>query len=112
VWLMPSNAIGVGWFPSTINLSEVVAADVDGDGHEEFLLANMENGWTGLLKWDGAALNARFFSESPLNGSAGSWIRSVYLFVAADVDGDHHVDFLIANNRNGWTGVLKWEPPA
>ena len=33
-----------------------VAADVDGGGHQEILIANNSNGYIGLLKWNGSAL--------------------------------------------------------
>ena len=89
-----------------------IAADVDGDGRIEVVIANMADGWTGLLKWDGAALALVWASASPLGGPAGNWKRGRESFIAADVDGDGQVEIVIASSTDGWTGVLKWDGTA
>lgn len=104
-----SNVRGFQWFAGATAL---VGADMDGDGSVEIFVGHNPIGWTALLKWDGTALQALEFSPSPLNGSAGRWRRGPDFFVPADLDGDKRMEMLVANNQNGWTGVLKWEQPA
>ena len=54
-----------------------------------------------------------WISPSPIPGPAGThWSRGADTFTAADVDGDHHVELLVANNGNGYTGILKWNGSA
>ena len=90
----------------------LIAADIDGDGQVEIVIASEADGWTGLLKWDGAALVPLWASPSPLVGPAGGWRRGKDSFIAADVDGDGRVEIVIANRSDGWTGVLKWDGAA
>ena len=89
-----------------------VAADLDGDGHVEIVIVNNVDGWTGVLKWDGAELGPAWASPSPLNGPAGSWSRGDDRFVAADLDGDGRVEIVVANGKDGWTGMLRWDGAA
>src|ERR1700760_3871638 len=84
-----------------------LAADVDGDGHKEIMVADNTNHWTGVLKWNGSALETVWAAPSPLSGPPGNWNRVEDLFVAADVDGDGHEEVLVADNGSGWTGLLK-----
>jgi C1A family cysteine protease len=88
------------------------AADVDGDGHAEIVISNNVDGWTGVLKWTGKVLEPIWMIPSPISGPAGTWRRGPDVFTAADVDGDGHVEIVISNNADGWTGVLKWNGKA
>ncbi len=111
VWASPSPLNGsVGNWKR--GRDRFIAADVDGDGRIEVVIANMADGWTGVLKWDGAALALVWASPSPLGGPAGNWKRGRESFIAADVDGDGQVEIVIASNIDGWTGVLKWDGAA
>lgn len=83
------------------------AADVDGDGRVEIVIAG-EFGSTEVLKWSGGALLPMWMSFSPLDGPAGSWRRGPDTFIAADVDHDGAVETVVANNNDGWAGLLKW----
>src|SRR5204863_242528 len=94
VWLAPSPIQGAGAQHWSRGPDLFVAADVDGDGHDEFLIADNQNGWTGVLKWNGAALVPIWLVPSPVQGAGVTWIRGPDLFVAADVDGDGHDEFL------------------
>ena len=111
VWMSPSPLTGPagdwnrGW-------DVFAAADVDGDGQTEIVIANNTDLWTGLLKWDGAALVPVWMSPSPLTGPAGDWNRGWDVFAAADVDGDGRAEIVIANNTDLWTCVLKWNGSA
>ena len=90
-----------------------VAADVDGDGHQEILIANKKNGYIGLLKWNGSALAPVWIGSGRIQGAGMHWSRDAAdLFVAANVDGGTDQEILIANNKNGYIGVLKFKPLA
>ena len=108
VWMSPSplNGPAGGW---NRGIDSFTAADVDGDGEVEIVIANNADDWTGVLKWQGGALVPVWMSPSPLNGPAGGWNRGIDSFTAADVDGDGEVEIVIANNADDWTGVLKWQ---
>jgi len=107
VWVQPIDSLAG---PAFRGSSVFIAADIDKNNKQSILIPNV-NGSTGLFKWNGTALAQGWFAQSPLKGSAGAWSRGATdLFVAADVDGDGHKDFLVANNQNGWIGVLKWDP--
>jgi hypothetical protein len=107
VWMSPSPLSGPAgnW---NRNWDLFIAADVDGDGQVEVVIANNGDLWTGVLKWIGGALAPVWMSPSPLSGPAGDWNRGWDFFIAADVDGDGQVEVVIANNADRWTGVLKW----
>ncbi len=111
VWASPSLLKGPAgdWRRGKDSL---IAADVDGDGQIEIVIASEADGWTGVLKWDGAALVPLWASPSPLVGPAGGWRRGKDSFIAADVDGDGRVEIVIANKSDGWTGLLKWDGAA
>jgi len=111
VWMVPSPITGPAGSWSR-GPDVFVAADVDGDGKVEIVIANNSDGWTGVLKWNGSAMAPVWMIPSPINGPAGSWSRGADNFIAADVDHDGRVEILIANNSNGWTGVLKWNGTA
>jgi hypothetical protein len=96
----------VGWNRSPDDI--FTAADIDGDGKVELIVTNNKDRWTGVLKWNGSALVPIWMSPSPIGG----WNRGTDVFVAADVDGDRKAEILIANNKDGWTGVLKWNGSA
>lgn len=85
------------------------ALDLDGDGSQEIPIVNLRTMWTGVLKWSNGALHVPWASASPIDG----WNRSNSdRFLPADVDGDGRQEIVIANNDDGWTGVLKWESGA
>jgi C1A family cysteine protease len=111
VWMVPSPIKGpAGSWSRGPDI--FTAADVDHDGKVELVIANDSNGWTGVLKWNGSAMAPVWMIPSPIKGPAGSWSRGADIFTAADVDGDGEVEIVIANNANGWTGVLKWNGSA
>jgi hypothetical protein len=109
IWLVASPIYGPAghWSRGSDTL---IAGDVDGDQRVEIVIANDTNGWTGVLKWNGSGLAPVWENPSPVTGPAGSWSRGPDLFVSADVNADGHVETLIANNSNGWTGLLRWVP--
>jgi hypothetical protein len=109
IWMSASPITGPSghWSRGTDTLT---AADVDGDHCVEVFVANDTSGWTGVLKWNGAGLAPVWESASPVTGPAGNWNRGPDGFVSADVNADGHVEILIANNSNGWTGLLRWTP--
>jgi hypothetical protein len=109
IWLGVGRIEGNGmhWSRGTHDL--FVAADVDGDGLTEILVANNDNGFIGLLKWNGTALAPVWIDVGRLEGIGMHWSRDgVDSFLAADVDSDGQKEILIANNTNGYLGVLKW----
>jgi hypothetical protein len=55
VWMSPSplNGPAGGW---NRGIDSFTAADVDGDGEVEIVIANNADDWTGVLKWQGGAL--------------------------------------------------------
>jgi hypothetical protein len=85
------------------------AADLDGDHHQEIVVADDKDKWTGVFKWDGEALHTIWGSPSPLKGPAGDWNPGSDLFLVADFDGDGADEVFLANNDDLWTGVLKWQ---
>jgi hypothetical protein len=108
IWASPSPLVGPagGWRRGK---DSFIAADVDGDGRVEIVIANKSDGWTGVLKWNGAALAPIWASSSPLNGPLGNWQRGLLdIFVAADVDHDGLAEAVVASNDDGWAGALKW----
>ena len=106
-WVQPVDSLAG---PAFRGSSVFIAADLDQDNRQSILVPNV-NGWTGMFKWNGTAMAQGWYTHSPLQGSAGDWHRDATdLFVAADVDGDGNTEFLVANNQNGWIGVLKWDP--
>jgi hypothetical protein len=88
------------------------AADLDGDGAVEIVIANNTDLLTGVLKWQDSQLRTIWMSPSPISGMSGSWNRGQDLFTPADIDGDGAVEIVIANDTDLWTGVLKWETPS
>jgi hypothetical protein len=120
VWMSPSplsGTAGVGdWFRSPEDC--LFAADVDGDGHAEVLIANSQwpgAGWTGLLKWQDGALVPVWMTSGPLSSPVGDWRGGG--IVIADVDGDGQDEWVGYLNlvptdpwtEALWTGVLKWQ---
>jgi FG-GAP-like repeat len=103
VWMAANVA------PSPFGGSSVIAADVDGDGADELVVTNNSAGSTGILKWQQGELTLIWWTASPLTGPTGDWIRATDVFLAADVDGDGQVEVVVANNSDGWTGLLKWQ---
>lgn len=98
---------GNAWVRNTNDL--FYAADLDGDGYEEILIACNSSRWTGVLKWQNRALQPIWMSPSPLTSpTAGAWNRGPDTFLAVDLDGDGRKEILVANNQDKWTGVLKW----
>ena len=112
VWIGSGRIEGIGIHWSRDAADRFVAADVDGDGHQEVLVANNNNGYIGMLKWNGSALAPVWIGSGRLSGAGMHWSRADDLFVAADLDGDTHQEILIANNNNGYVGVLKLKPLA
>ena len=108
IWIGSGRIEGVGQHWSRDSADQFVAADMDGDSHEEVLVANNSNGYIGLLKWSGATLAPIWIGSGRLVGTGMHWSRGADQFLAADVDGDSHREILIANNTNGYIGVLKW----
>jgi hypothetical protein len=109
IWMSPSPLKGpAGNWNRGIDL--LTAADVDGDKLVEIVIANNTDNWTGVLKWQGGVLAPIWMSPSPLIGPVGDWNRGNDIFTAADVDGNGHVDIVIANDSTDWTGVLTWNP--
>ena len=111
VWIGSGRIEGTGMHWSRDAADLFVAADMDGDGHQEILIANNNSGYIGLLKWNGSALVPVWIGSGRIQGAGMHWSRDAAdLFVAADADGDGHQEIFIANNRNGYIGVLKLEP--
>lgn len=88
----------------------IVAADLDADGQHECVIYNNDDEWTGVLKWNGLALEPVWMSGSPLVGPAGDWFRGLDLIVAADLDGDGASEIVIYDNDDGWTATFDWNP--
>jgi hypothetical protein len=113
VWIDDVRIEGAGMHWARAAADRFVAADVDGDGHEEVLIVNNANGYVGLLKWNGAALVPVWIDDARIEGPGMHWARAAAdQFVAADVDGDGHEEVLVANNDNGYVGLLKWNGAA
>ncbi len=55
VWMVQGRIDGAGMHWSR-GSDAFAAADVDGDTHEEIVVVNNQNGYIGVLKWDGSAL--------------------------------------------------------
>ncbi len=88
----------VGFRPAS-----VAAADVNGDGKPDVLVANSGNGTVGvLLNGTATGASAPSFS-SQTTFATGSNPRGV---AAADVNGDGKPDLLVANNSGGTVSVL------
>jgi hypothetical protein len=112
VWISPSPLDGTGGGGWNRGEDIFTAADVDGDGRVEIVIANNTDNWTGVLKWDGGALVPVWMSPSPLNGTGGSWNRGTDAFGGVDVDGDGQVEIVVGNYTDNWMGVLKWQSGA
>ena len=113
VWIGSGRIPGAGIHWSRDAADQFVAADMDGDGQQEILIANNKNGYIGLLKWNGSALVLNWIGSGRIEGIGMHWSRDAAdLFVAADVDGDGHQGILIANNKNGYIGLLRWNGSA
>ncbi|MEP7153294.1 MAG: hypothetical protein ABI856_16450 [Nitrospira sp.] len=111
VWIGSGQIPGAGMHWSRDAADQFVAANVDGGKHQEILIANNSNGYLGLLKWNGSALAPVWIGSGRIQGAGMHWSRDAAdQFVSADVDGDGHQEILIANNTNGFIGVLKLEP--
>ena len=94
-----------GWVRSANDRFELTA-DVDGDGRQEILVNNPVDKWTGLFKWEREALHTPWASPSPIDG----WQRSGEdAFFAADIERVGRYDIVIANEGDGWMGVLNWD---
>ena len=85
-------------------LAQSVTGDIDGDGQAEVVEA-----------WDDGS--TRVLAGGTVVWSTTGWIdgwnrRGWDMLFAIDIDGDRLTEIIIANNRNGWTGVLKWSAGA
>jgi Fibronectin type III domain/PASTA domain len=88
-----------------------LAADVDHDGHQEIVIWNNTDGWTGVLKWQAGALVLLWASASPLHGPAGQWNRRASdEFTATVYNGQVAVS--VVHPEDEWHGVLLWEASA
>lgn len=103
-----SCSAAAGWTP---HAPQFVAADVDGDGFQEIVVANNDSGYIGVLKWKGTVLAAVWIDVGRLEGIGMHWSRDAAdsFAAAADVDGDGQQKIVIANSANGYLGVLKWD---
>jgi PASTA domain len=88
-----------------------LAADVDHDGHQEVVIWNNPDGWTGVLKWQAGALVLPWAAPSPLHGPAGQWNRRPSDEFAATAY-NNQVAVSVAHPEDGWHGILLWETNA
>ena len=87
----------------------MILADVDGDGQQEVLIANNNNGAIGILKWSGGNLRPIWIdSDGRLPGVHVHWSRGADDFHAADIDGDGQDEIIVSNAETNTTGILKW----
>jgi len=112
VWIDVGQLDGIGMYWSRDAADSLAAvADVDGDGQQEIVIANSASGNLGVLKWDGVRLAPVCVGAGRLDGNGIHWSRSADdMFVPANCDGDRQDEILVANNRNGFLGVLKLMP--
>lgn len=82
-----------------------IIGDIDGDGHQETVEGTSDSHT--IVRRNGTKL----WESGP--GWIDGWARRPWdIFVAVDATRDGRTDILIANNRDGWTGVLTWRDNA
>ncbi len=80
------------------NPSAVAAADLDGDGHLDLVVANSDDATLTLFQGDGSG---RFVQRRVV--SAGDKPNDIDL---ADIDGDGRIDYAVANHETSYLTVL------
>lgn len=85
----------------------LIAADVDGDGGREILIASGDAEYTGVMKWQANALHVPW----AIHGSIDGWHRRAGdVFPPAaigDLDGDGSEEILIVSEDAQFTGAIK-----
>lgn len=77
-----------------------IPVDLDGDGHQEYLVGNKDV--TQVIK------NGNIIWSH--KGAIDGWNRSDDdLFFPADLDGDGRQEIVVADDKDRWTGVWKWD---
>jgi hypothetical protein len=107
----PANPPNSGWGRNTTDLFFV--GDVDGDGKEEIILIDKNDGWIGILKWNGTSLTYIDGSSPPVRGpgaanppGSGWRIGPADNILVVDCDDDAKMEVVLWNNNDLWTGLL------
>lgn len=108
-----ANPPGSGWGRNTADLFFV--GDVDGDGKDEIILVDKNDGWIGVLTWTGTALTYVNGSAPPVKGpgaanppGSGWRIGPADNILLADCDNDGKNDVFLWNNNDLWVGLLRF----
>ena len=93
---------------------QFLAADVDGDGRDELVVASLDGDYLGVLREEDGALKATWMTFDWVNlagqSGANGWdLRSGDVLVAADVDGDGGRELVVRNVGGEWIGLLGWD---
>jgi len=79
-------------YPTGINPSGVTAADLNGDGKPDLVIANLGSNWLTILINDG---RGGFTAAAPVNLG----MLSPQSVLAADLNGDHKIDLVVISAR-------------
>ena len=106
--------VGIGPWDLKRSVDRVIAADVDGDGRDEFLIYRPGFGACALIQWRRDDVFQTIFQHpeaAGMNVGVGPWDlkRTEDLVVAADVDGDGRDELLIYRPGFGAAALLKWQ---
>jgi hypothetical protein len=107
----PANPPGSGWNRTTVD--SFFVGDVDGDQNDEIILINENDGWIGILKWNGTSLTYVNGSSPPVMGpgaanppGSGWRIGTADHILIADPDNDGKMEVFLWNNNDLWVGLL------
>ena len=106
-WIMDGTRVieSVGITPERVtdtNWKIVATADVNGDGHSDFIWRHRTDGWLAVWLMEGTTLR-QSVSLAPERVADPDWT----IAGAGDFNVDGHVDLLWWNQRHGW--LVVWE---
>jgi hypothetical protein len=102
----PTSSVAASAVHAAGAVTQAVQADLNGDGHL-FVVQGLSDCSTQVI--DTVTGATVWSTPNWIDG----WNRRPWdIFVAIDIDGDGREEVFIANNRDGWTGMLKWSQQA
>jgi len=81
-----------------------LAADIDGDGHDEIIVSSADGKFVGILREQNGGLTATWIGKDRLGG----WmLHQGDKFLAADIDGDGHDEIIVSSADGKFVGILR-----